>query len=246
MAWQEQLTRGNEVRSFPSPLVSYHVEKTFSNGRHFASQVTLPAGELFRLQDIFDQDDYRLPDSYDPRGQLILDVGANAGLFALYMVGQFPQCAIHCYEPAPATFSLLEGNTRQFPNISTHPVALGKHNGRKLFFLDPVNSGQNSFKPFRLTATPIKVECRDASAEFDRIAPDRVGILKLDTEGSEVAILESLASRLARADVVMVEYHSPTDRRRIEELLGDFVPYSVQEKNESLGVLKYANKSLVL
>src|SRR5690606_34270988 len=44
--------------------------------------------------------------------------------------------------------------------------------------------------------------------------------IKLDTEGSEVPILEALAPLVADTAVVFVEYHSEGDRRRIDLLLG--------------------------
>ena len=45
-------------------------------------------------------------------------------------------------------------------------------------------------------------------------------IVKIDTEGSEIDILSRMTS--LDFDVIMLEYHSEANRRKVEELFGDF------------------------
>ena len=47
----------------------------------------------------------------------------------------------------------------------------------------------------------------------------RIGLLKLDTEGSEVPILRDLEDFLDRIDAVFLEYHSEADRLEIDRIL---------------------------
>ncbi|HEY6879845.1 MAG TPA: FkbM family methyltransferase [Polyangiales bacterium] len=41
---------------------------------------------------------------------VVLDVGANVGLFALRMKQLAPSCTVYCFEPVPATYACLEKN----------------------------------------------------------------------------------------------------------------------------------------
>ena len=60
--------------------------------------------EIF-VERIYDQHDMNL-------GQhpIILDVGANIGLFALYAAERFPTSVIYCFEPAPPCLAALRKN----------------------------------------------------------------------------------------------------------------------------------------
>ena len=60
--------------------------------------------------------------------------------------------------------------------------------------------------------------CGEAS--FYDIGDAKAHIVKIDTEGSEVDILERLGS--FDHDVILLEYHSEANRRTIDALLGDF------------------------
>ena len=48
-----------------------------------------------------------------------------------------------------------------------------------------------------------------------------IDILKIDTEGCEVPILEALSDLLPSVKVIYLEYHSDDDRKAFDRLLGD-------------------------
>jgi hypothetical protein len=48
-----------------------------------------------------------------------------------------------------------------------------------------------------------------------------IDVLKVDTEGCELAILRSIAALLPSIPVIYLEYHSDDDRREIDRMLGD-------------------------
>lgn len=70
--------------------------------------------------------------------------------------------------------------------------------------------------------------------------------MKIDTEGCEVEILESLGPRLAMIDYVLVEYHNEADRRRIDQLLCDFHVYGSRAVRPRLGTVRYAHERLMI
>lgn len=65
-----------------------------------------------------------------PADGLYLDVGANIGLFSLYIVGKCPQATVFAFEPMPAAFAALERNIIEFgPSVVPFLMGLGASPG---------------------------------------------------------------------------------------------------------------------
>ena len=67
-------------------------------------------------------------------------------------------------------------------------------------------------------------------------------IVKIDTEGSEIDILSRMTS--LDFDVIMLEYHSEANRRKIDALLGDFFLVGGEVRHLHRGTLKYMHRRL--
>ena len=135
----------------------------------------------------------------------IVDIGA----FAQRAHQQWPAAQIYCYEPMP--FNLIQ--LRRNAPIGTTVVSAAV---RAQSGLDEIFIGDNfvtgGFSQLgRQTKQKILVECIAAT---ELPAAD---LLKIDTEGSEVEILQALSFETTRA--VFLEYHSLADARTIRELL---------------------------
>ena len=83
----------------------------------------------------------------------------------------------------------------------------------------------------------------NAGDEFDEIGLEHVDLLKITAEGCEPEILEALGPRLAKVDCVLVAYHCVMHRRKIDELLEDFVLWEAKVDAFDVGLLKYVNKT---
>ena len=179
-----------------------------------------------------------LPD----RALTVVDIGANVGLFTLYIRLLRAGTTIHCFEPVPDTVVLLKANLNDMSGIHVHPYGLSNITGRTAMHLHPYNTGENSLKSTSTQSGQlIEIEVQDAEAAFRRIQLIDIDILKIDTEGCEVEILESLHFRLQRIGIILLEYHSEADRRKIDRLLGNFVLFEACVARPGLGLLKYAN-----
>ncbi|MEV7871671.1 FkbM family methyltransferase [Streptomyces sp. NPDC088124] len=77
-------------------------------------------------------------------GDLVVDVGANIGLFTLYAAAQATDVRIHAFEPVPAAAEALEANVRAY-GIQAHVErsALGRHVGVSAFTYYPQSSLQS-------------------------------------------------------------------------------------------------------
>lgn len=150
----------------------------------------------------------------------VVDVGANIGAAALHFALAYPAATVHALEPAGAPRALLQHNAAHFPRIRVYGVGLYRDDRFAALHQSATDSvtasvGRSVFN----TGASETVELRRADAWLAEQGLARIDVLKLDTEGCEVAILESLRSSLAGVRIVYVEYHSEADRLRIDELL---------------------------
>lgn len=83
----------------------------------------------FLYNEIFVENTYNKPEfNIDPNG-VVLDVGANIGLFALYMTNWIKGINVKCFEPSPACAEVLRENTLHLKEqIEVLEVAAGDQN----------------------------------------------------------------------------------------------------------------------
>ncbi len=227
---------------YPSPLAQVQPP-----GISDMQTIWIPRDEVFRVHNIFEKHEYAVPAQYLPSSPLtIVDIGANVGLFALYMKRIRTDCDIYCFEPAPHILRLLEKNLRGHQRVKTFAYALSDHDGEAELYLNPFNSGENSLKSEgKQIGESIQVDVRDAATVFQHIGLTYIDILKIDTEGSEVDILQSLHQYLPYVGIVMAEYHSEADRRAIDTMLPNHMLFDARPCDINLGLVKYINSRLV-
>jgi FkbM family methyltransferase len=100
-------------------------------------------------RDIFDDDCYRLHGVTIRDGDCILDVGANTGLFILFLNQIGANVRVYAFEPAPATFEVLSQNValhNRLP-VELFNVGLSREAGRADFTYYPRFSNASTFLP---------------------------------------------------------------------------------------------------
>jgi FkbM family methyltransferase len=167
--------------------------------------------------------EYRVPDPIRP--QVILDIGGNIGVAAIYYAVRFPQAQIYTFEPIEENFILLRRNISPYSNIQALPVALGNSNRfQEIFASDnPRNFGGFSFFPEGSNPSiKRKVQIKHARDYLCEIGVKKADLIKIDTEGSEYDILTSMDPEMLRETTWMVgELHGIRDF----ELLGYLSPH---------------------
>ncbi|WP_338699191.1 MULTISPECIES: FkbM family methyltransferase [unclassified Bradyrhizobium] len=92
----------------------------------------------FLYDEIFVQEVYAAYDLRVPADGIVLDVGANIGMFSLYALQKFPGIRIYCFEPAPHCLERLRINTAPFGEaVRIFPTALGDTEGEVEFSYYP-------------------------------------------------------------------------------------------------------------
>ena len=228
------------MNPYPSPVVQVEIQTSASSYR-----VRIPQREIFRVDNIFKHREYAIPNRFLPDKPLcVVDIGANVGLFALYMRITRPDSAIHCFEPVDSTVALLRENLGGMETVRIHPCGLSNRNMRTTMQLHPFNTGENSLKHIAGDACrKTDIILFDAKEAFERLHVDFIDVLKIDTEGCEPEILESLEPMLDRIGLVMLEYHCEQDRRRIDGLLHRFTLFESKVTLPGLGLLKYVHEN---
>ena len=91
----------------------------------------------------------------------------------------------------------------------------------------------------------VEIQLRTANKVLTDLNIKNIDILKIDTEGWEVEILENLQPFLSETDYILVEYHAEADRRKIDKLLENFIVFSSNAITINWGQVKYINSKLV-
>lgn len=179
--------------------------------------------------------EYNVP--YNVINPVILDIGANIGSFTRWASARWKGANIYSYEPMPETYALLVENTDDLSNVRTFNVAVGAENTNKLMFKGLHNIGEASlFQNGEQTQETVEIAMISAQEL------PQAHIVKIDTEGAEIEILENLGFQ---PHVVMLEYHSEAKRRRIEELLIHYKLIKAETKVPNRGVVIYVHKQLI-
>ena len=150
----------------------------------------------------------------------IVDAGANIGAASIYFAALYPGSRVHAFEPAPENFALLAENTAPFENITAHEVGLFDADKEAPLYEGEFDASTNSVGNSGLNTQQSRmVELKDAKPFLLGLDVNNIDILKLDTEGCEVPILNSLAEMIFPIKVIYVEYHDDDSRRVIDDLL---------------------------
>jgi FkbM family methyltransferase len=167
----------------------------------------------------FDRDFY-----YFLKGQEdlnIIDLGANIGLFSLYVSPVAEK--IYSVEPTPSHFALLNelvtltGKT----NIQPLNIAIGLEEGESEFFVHEGNSTMNSFVKHTTnphSETGIMVKTQTLNGLIDSLGLDRVGFVKMDIEGFENKVIfePSFEEAVSKIDAMYVEVHDFDEAGKME------------------------------
>lgn len=146
----------------------------------------------------------------------VLDVGANAGQFALQLRRDLGYTKrILSFEPVSSAYELLKTSATGDPNWETFHCALGDNEGQQT-----INIAGNSFSSSLLDMLPAHersapeskyigrevIEVKTLDSMFSALCkPGARVYLKIDTQGFESKVLKGAESSLAKIDLVQME-----------------------------------------
>jgi FkbM family methyltransferase len=174
--------------------------------------VDLKAGEMFSFQEIYQDKTYEQhPDFVTRAGWVVLDIGANVGVFAVQQARR--RARVYAFEPNPKCLSRLRKTVaanRLTGQIQVLDFALGASPSfGTLLAADDVTCLGAVLPDEEPSADPqrdIRIECLDNVAAT--LAIEHIDLMKIDTEGAELAVLRGSVDTLHRVDRIVLEYHS--------------------------------------
>lgn len=191
--------------------------------------------------------DYWVPEVVEP--EVVLDIGANIGTASLYFAHRFPKAQVHAFEPMPQNFSLLERNTRGYPRIRAHPVALGETSGKAEISLSAFD-GEGNYGGFSFDYDEKRdleeVRMERPSEYLPAVGVSRVDLIKIDTEGHEYKVLRSFDPELlCRVRWIIGELHGVYDFLLLDYLSRWFDISLHKTLKKSLCMFNACNKSFL-
>lgn len=167
--------------------------------------VRLNTTDLATLLHVFGERDYDLEFKHEP--QSVIDAGANVGYSAVYFARRFPQATIVALEPEAENFRQLERHAARYPQIKPVQAALWTHATQ--LTLQDAGAGAWGFRVGpqgggTVVATVAALGIDDLAEQFSL---DRIGLLKMDIEGSEVEVFNASSSWIDRVDCIVAELH---------------------------------------
>ena len=169
------------------------------------SEIDWPAWEARIRRIVASEVDRVLP--YFPDDGVIVDVGANIGLFTATLLDRRPRAKAICFEPVADFADRCRARFAGNPNVRIESLALGNKNERTTIYKPLHNPGGNSLVRAQVqkygSKHKVRWEREDVQVRiFDDWAREasieRVDLIKTDTEGHDYAVLQGVLPFLER------------------------------------------------
>lgn len=182
----------------------------------YACRVRTPSGtiaptiyshhDVFTVHEIFAREDYRAGANLG----VVVDIGSNIGISLLYFLTRNRTSRCYAYEPVPRNVLRLRGNIAGYEDrVELHEVAVAATGGTVDFMVEPTGR----YGGIGVTgAEQIRVRCEPVTQVLDAVLAreDVIDVLKLDTEGAELATLRAIPpEQLARVRTIYFETKTP-------------------------------------
>jgi len=133
-------------------------------------------------------------------GMVVIDIGAHVGYYTLLaakLVG--PTGKIYAFEPEPGNNETLNKNIElnKYSNIEAIRMAMSDKEGNATMYLTSLDSGRHSLFQHDLPKRGnTVVETTTLDRFWESTEWPRIDLIKIDVEGSEVAVLDGMTRML--------------------------------------------------
>ena len=186
------------TRWVTSPLLQRQTIRT----RNGLSLEVVPAdliGRQLYLTGTFDPHLLTLFEALSRDAAVVVDVGANIGLFALSMAKAGAR-VVHAVEPQADVASMLlrSADASALRNkIHLHPFAISLEDGEAAFALDTENPGAAHIVEKHAGPNTITVRLRNGDKFLDSLGADAIDFMKVDVEGHEAQVFGGMSRWLS-------------------------------------------------
>ena len=150
----------------------------------------------------YDRAEFEIKDT-----DVVIDIGAHIGLFALFASQFCKNGKIYCFEPVKENFELLESNLvlNNIRNVISFNAAISINNDNITIYLNKDESGHSMYV---VGSKKIQVKAFTLQDVFDSNKLQKCDFIKIDCEGEEYAIIDSLSTTyFNKINKMCIEYH---------------------------------------
>jgi FkbM family methyltransferase len=176
------------------------------------AEIIHPAGRTGLIETVLELwcDQVYTRSFYQPEADdVVVDAGANVGLFSIWLARRYPRCRVFALEPFPENFAILEKNLTATGcrNVRPFHVALGAHAGTGTMV---ATTGRSLDHRLDTTGDPVTggVRIVTLNAFMTENQLETIDFLKMDIEGNEYDVFSTLPEEcLGRINRMGIEYH---------------------------------------
>lgn len=189
---------------------------------------------------LFDPDERHVLAAHIRDAFVFIDIGANVGGYTLFVAALAgPTARILAIEPQPDIFERLVFNISQNPfgTVKALECAVTDRDGTATLFIDPANSGESSvrFVHSANDGLALKVTAKTLKTVVAEERLERIDALKVDVEGAEDLILESLFSDVDQRlwPTLLIVDNPPAREAYTSPMLAEDGPYRLVKRTRS-------------
>jgi FkbM family methyltransferase len=188
------------------------------------------------------------------KDDVVLDIGANLGMFAVYAQNFHPSRVV-AVEPGPEEYPKLLENLKSFANATAYKYAVTNKTGTVQFSstvegvsnhiantFDYAQHGNHVYQTVDVDAIDINDLIKEAKL-------DRIDYLKIDCEGAELDIFVSIDKEYLRNSVrkIAVEYHTLEIKANLLDIIlsngFELENREAVEETKEVGMFYFYNKN---
>jgi len=141
---------------------------------------------------------------------VVFDVGANCGLFTLFVKSRFPNAKVYAFEPSPVLCEVIRKNIGHLNDIEIIECAITDKDGAVVpLFIDMESQENNTLDISQLSGrksvTQIDVPTKRLDSFVEERGIQQIDVLKVDIQGSEGALLRGGTTSLQKTQVAFFE-----------------------------------------
>jgi FkbM family methyltransferase len=196
---------------------------------------------------------WAVPDNFLNSDSVVIDVGLGEDISFSEAIITKHLCYVHGFDPTPRSIAYIEAKAPR--NFRLHKLGIADSNRISTYYLpnNPAHVSASITKTNHVGLTKIDVNLIDLDRVFKIIGKDKIDLLKIDIEGAEYELINSVSfqSNAMRIVVLCIEFHhrwpefGPTTTLNAVSLLRKLGFECIWQDNESNEEFTFLNMSLM-
>ena len=206
--------------------------------------------DIMQLGTVWLVEDYEVSGFNINNEDIVIDIGAHIGLFSLFVSQYCKNGKIFSYEPIEKNFRILKENIElnKIKNVIYFNSAVSNQSNKLKIFIDSDDSAHSIFESDR---DFIEVNSTTVKSIFDENKIKKCNLLKLDCEGAEYQIIESIPKEyFLKIDKMIIEYHIANEnpelyKKLIQNLKDNSFKIKIEPISDGMGMIYAINTNKI-